>query len=155
MPFFLIIGLTSANKWLNRSSDTPKVSTEKKENHNDYFLIAFFFYLESGDLEKLIGTKKIWISKIQKLQPCKFNKHLLLKHVFEFRRSLRQVFLEKMLLEFYNPFNVIVKEYIISEAATGSVGYYKKAVLEKFAIFTGKHLCLSLFLIKFQGLQLY
>ena len=78
-----------------------------------------------------------------------------MRDVFEFRRSLRQVFLEKMLMEFYNPFNVIVKEYMFSEAATGSVGYYKKAVLEKFAIFTGKHLCLSLFLIKFQGLQLY
>ena len=34
------------------------------------------------------------------------------------------------------------------EAAIG--GFYKKAVLKNFAIFTGKHLCWILFLIKLQ-----
>ena len=33
--------------------------------------------------------------------------------------------------------------------------FNKKPVLKNFAIFKGKHLCWSLFLIKLQGLQLY
>ena len=32
--------------------------------------------------------------------------------------------------------------------------FFKIAVLKKFSIFTGKHLCLSLFLIKMQGFML-
>ena len=44
----------------------------------------------------------------------------------------------------------------ISEGATGRKGSIKIAVLKNFTIFTGKHLCRSLFFIKLQaGLQLY
>ena len=54
-------------------------------------------------------------------EPCKFNKHLLLKNLFEFRSSMQEIFFEKMLLEFDKSFNVIVKEFMLSEAATGGV----------------------------------
>ena len=49
-------------------------------------------------MERLFGTKEMWISKKQKLDPCKFNKHLFLKNLFEFRSSLRGIFFEKKLL---------------------------------------------------------
>ena len=48
-------------------------------------------------------------------EPCKFNKHLLLREI------LQEIFFEKMLLEFDKSFNVIVKEFMFSEAATGGV----------------------------------
>ena len=83
--------------------------------------LSYFFHLESGDLERLFGTKRMWISKIQKLERCRFNKHLFLKTLFEFRSILREVFFEKILLEFDKSFNVIVKEFMFSEAATGGI----------------------------------
>ena len=62
------------------------------------FKSYFFFHLESESLERLFGTKKIEISKIQQLESCKFNKHLFLK---KSRSSMREIFFEKMLLEFH------------------------------------------------------
>ena len=58
---------------------------------------------------------------MQKLEPCKFNKHLFLKNLFEFRSSLREIFFEKMPLKFDKPFKVIAKEFMFLEAATGGV----------------------------------
>ena len=58
---------------------------------------------------------------MQKLEPCKFNKHLFLKNLFEFRSSLREIFCEKMLLEFDKYFHVFVKEFMFSKAGTGGV----------------------------------
>ena len=77
MSFFLISGLTSANKLSDRSDDILKHLRKKKKNTMTNFL-SYIFHLESGDLERLFGTKKMWISKIQKLEPCKFYKHLFL-----------------------------------------------------------------------------
>ena len=77
------------------------------------------FHLESEDLERLFGTTKMWISKIQKLEPSKYNKHLFLKTLFEFRRSLRKVFFKKMLLEFDKSFNDILKEFMFSSKLEG------------------------------------
>ena len=106
MSSFLICGLSSANKWSNRSGDIlRKIPTEKKEKQNDYFLITFS--LENGDMERLFGTKEMWISKKQKLEPCKFNKQLFLKNLFEFRSILREIFFDKILLEFDKSFNLI------------------------------------------------
>ena len=81
----------------------------------------YFFHLESGDLEKLLGTKKMWISKIKKLEPCKYNNHLFYKKLFESRNSLQEIFFKKMLLEFDKSFNVIVKEFMFSEATSRCV----------------------------------
>ena len=97
-----------------------KYLRKKKEKQNDYFFIIFF-HLESGDLERLFGTKKMLISKIQKLETYKFNKHLFLKNLFEIRSSLREIFFEKMLLEFDKSFNVIVMEFMFSGAGNGGV----------------------------------
>ena len=58
---------------------------------------------------------------MQKLERCKFNKHLFLKKLLEFGSSLREIFSEKMLLEFDKPFSVIVKEFMFSKVATGGV----------------------------------
>ena len=58
---------------------------------------------------------------MQKLEPCKSNKHLFLKNLFEFRSSLREIFFEKMHLELDTSFNVIVKELMFSEAVTRGV----------------------------------
>ena len=110
---------------------------------------SYFFHLESGDLERLFGTKKIWISKIEKLESRRFNKHLFLKNLIEFRTRLREIFFEKMLLELDKSFNVIVKEFMFQKQPPEM--FYKRAVHKNFAIFTGKQLCWSLFLIKLPG----
>ena len=44
-------------------------------------------------------------TKIQKLEPCRFNKHLFLKKLFEFRSSLQE----------------ISSKFMFSEAATRGV----------------------------------
>ena len=73
--------------------------------------------------------------------------------MFELKSSQREISFEKMLLEFDKFFNVIVK-YLCFQKQPLEV-FYKKAVLKKLAIFTGKHLHWSIFLIKLQALQLY
>ena len=65
--------------------------------------------------------RKCKYPKIEKLEPCKFNKLLFLRNLFEFSSSVREIFFEKMLLEFEKSFNVTVKEFMFSEAATGGV----------------------------------
>ena len=66
----------------------------------------------------------MWISKIQKLQLCKFNKNLFLKFFLNSEIVCRRFFFEKMHLELDKSLNVIMKEFMFSEAATG--GFYKK-----------------------------
>ena len=83
----------------------------------------------------------MWISKIQKLEPCKFNKHLFLKNLFEFRSSLREIFFEKMFLELDKSFSVIVKEFMFSEAANR--GFHKEAVLKKKLQYSQENTCVG------------
>ena len=71
----------------------------------------------------------MWISEKQKLGPCKFNKQLFLKKLFEFRYSLREIFFEKIPLELDKFFNVIMKEFMFLGAATKGV-LQKKTVLK-------------------------
>ena len=96
VSFFLISGLT-ANRWSNHSGDILKYLRGKKGKTEWLVFNHIFFHLESGDLERLFGTKKMGIPKMQKLQPCKFNKHLFFKKL---RSSMREIFFEKLLLEF-------------------------------------------------------
>ena len=63
----------------------------------------------------------MWISEKQKLEPCKFNKQLFFKKLFEFRYSLREIFFEKIPLELDKFFNVIMKEFMFLGAATKGV----------------------------------
>ena len=136
--------MTSANKRSNRSVDILKYTYGKKRKTEWQLFSHIFFHWESGDLEKLFGTKKIWVPKIQKLEPCKFNKHLFLKKLFEFRSSPRDIFFEKMFLEFDKSFSVIVKEFMFSEMKVSA----KKLFLKKITIFTGKHIARPVTLLK-------
>ena len=65
--------------------------------------------------------RKCEYPKIQKLEPCKFNKHLFLEKSFDSDVVCGRFSLKKMLLEFEKSFNVIVKEFMFSEAGTGGV----------------------------------
>ena len=72
-----------------------------------------------------------------------------LQDIILFKRMIKKNFtaINKVYLKWdYNPFQNQPQEV-----------FYKKAVLKSFAIFSGKHLCCSLFLIKFRhsDLQLY
>ena len=72
-----------------------------------------------------------------------------LQDIILFKRMIKKNFtaINKVYLKCdYNPFQKQPQEV-----------FYKKAVLKSFAIFSGKHLCCSLFLIKFRhsDLQLY
>ena len=73
--------------------------------------------------------RKCEYPKKQKLEPCKFNKQLFLKKLFEIRYSLREIFFEKILLELDKFFNVIMKEFMFLGAATESA-LQKKTVLK-------------------------
>ena len=71
----------------------------------------------------------MWISEKQKLEPCKFNKQLFFKKLFEFRYSLREIFFGKIPLELDKFFIVIMKEFMFLGAATKGV-LQKKTVLK-------------------------
>ena len=92
VSFFSVSGLTSGNKWSNRSGSILKYIRKKKEIQSNYFLNYILFHLENGDLERLFSTTKMWISKIQNKEPFKFSKHLFLKILLKFRSNLREFF---------------------------------------------------------------